>query len=81
MTEPFFPEKFILAIILAKRAQNGPKIVFFGFFENFVILVFLGNNLKRKLTLLLIFHHHIQQNSRSQVIGENAVSQSNWRVL
>ena len=34
-TEPFFPGKFMLAQIWTKRAQNGPKIGFFGFFEKF----------------------------------------------
>ena len=46
-------------------------------------LVFRRNNLKWKLIVLLIFHHqsHIWQNSGSQVVGQNAVSQSNCRIL
>ena len=36
---PFFPGKFIFAQIRAKRARNGPKVVFFGFLNNFVIIV------------------------------------------
>ena len=35
LTEPFFPGKFIFGLKLGKRAQNGPKIVFLGFFEKF----------------------------------------------
>ena len=31
----FFPEKFIFGPNLGKRAQNGPKLGFFGFFEKF----------------------------------------------
>ena len=41
LTEPTFPGKFIFAQIWAKRAQNGPKIGFFGFFETFCHLFFL----------------------------------------
>ena len=59
---PFFhPGKLIFAKIWAKRAQNSPKKGFFGFLKNFVMSVFLGNNLKRKLTLLWIFPHNIRQ--------------------
>ena len=45
-------------------------------------LVFSGNNLNWKLVLLLIFHYqsHIWQNSGSWVIGQNAVTQSNFRI-
>ena len=42
---PFFPGKFIFAQIWAKRTHNDPKIIFLGFLKNFVMLVFLGNNL------------------------------------
>ena len=45
LTEPFFPWKFIFCPNLGNRAQNGPKIGFWGFLKNFVMLVFLGNNL------------------------------------
>ena len=55
-TKHFFPGKFIYAQIWAKSALNGPKIVFFYFLKNFVMLVFLGNNLNGELILLLIFH-------------------------
>ena len=54
--KPFFPGKFIFAQIWAKRAHNGPKIVFLDFLKNFVMLVFLGNNLHPEPILLLIFH-------------------------
>ena len=47
----------------------APKLKneFLDFFENFVIFFFPGNNLKRKLIFLLIFHHqpNIWQNSGS----------------
>ena len=68
---------------LSKRAQNNPKIEFFWFFEKILSLVFLVNNLKWKLILLLIFHHqsHTCQNSGSQIMGQNALSQSNYRIL
>ena len=55
-TKPFFLGKFIFTQIWAKRAHNGPKIVFLDFLKNFVMLVFLGNNLNREPILLLIFH-------------------------
>ena len=45
------------------------------------ILVFLGNNLKWKLILLLTFYHHIHQNSGSQVMGWNAAIQSTCQIL
>ena len=35
LKEPFSPGKFIFTQICANRAQNGPKIVFLGFFEKF----------------------------------------------
>ena len=35
LTETFFQEKSFLVQIWAKRAQNGPKIGLFGFFEKF----------------------------------------------
>ena len=56
LTELFFSRK---------RAQNGSKIGFIVFFSKFLSLVFLVNNLKWKLILLLIFHHqpHMRQNS------------------
>ena len=46
----FFSGKFIFS---QKRAQNIPKMEFFGFFWNILSLVFLENNLKWKLILLL----------------------------
>ena len=46
LTELFFPEKFILAKILGNRAQNIVKIGFMDFLKNFVMSVFVGNNLK-----------------------------------
>ena len=51
---PFFLGKFIFAQIWAKWAWNR----IFWIFSNILSLVFLGNNLKWKLILLLIFHHH-----------------------
>ena len=75
LTEPFFPGKFIFAHILAKRTQNGPQIGFFGF------LVFLGISLKWKLLLLFIFHQQMWENFGSRVMGQNAASQSNCRIL
>ena len=35
LTEPFIPGKFIFGPNLGKRAQNGPKIGFLGYFEKF----------------------------------------------
>ena len=68
---------------LSKWTQKVPKEVFFYFFWNILSLDLLGSNLKWKLILLLIFHHqsHIWQNSGSQVMGQNAVSQSNCRIV
>ena len=45
LTEPFFPGKFIFDPNLGKKSQNGPKIGFWRFFEKFVMLAFLGNDL------------------------------------
>ena len=45
LAEPFFPGKFIVGPNLGKRTQNGSKMGFWRFFEKFVKLVFLGNNL------------------------------------
>ena len=45
LTEPFFPGKFTFGHNLGKRAQNALKIGFWDFLKNFVMLVFLGNNL------------------------------------
>ena len=42
LTEPY--SKFSFGSNLGKRAQNGPKIGFFVFFERLIMLVFLGNN-------------------------------------
>ena len=55
---------------LGKKGSKWPQIAFLDFLKNFVI-IFLGNNLKWKLLLLLIW-----QNSVSQVMAKNAVSQS-----
>ena len=37
VTEPDFPEKFLLLPKLGKWTKNGPKTGFFEFIENFVI--------------------------------------------
>ena len=73
-----FSGKLIFAQIWAK----GPKwsqIKVFWVFWKILSLIFLGNDLKWKLILWLIFHHqsHIWQNCGSWV----AVSQSNCRIL
>ena len=34
-----------------------------------------------RLILLLIFHEHIWHNLRSQVMGQNANGQLNWKIL
>ena len=35
LIEAFFPGKFVFGPNLGKRAQNGPKIGFLGFFDKF----------------------------------------------
>ena len=79
----FFPGKFVFVQIWAKQVQIGPKIVFFSIFWKILSLVFLGNNLKLKQLLLFIFEpqSYIWENSAAWVMGQNAVSQSNCRVL
>ena len=59
--ENFFPEKSIFVQIWAKRTQNRV----FWIFWKILSLLFPGNNVKWKLTLLLIVHHQscIWQNS------------------
>ena len=73
---PFFQKNSFLP-------KFGSEIAFFWIFWKILLLVFLGNNLKWKLILLLMFLHqsHIWQNSGSRVLGQNAVSQSNCRIL
>ena len=71
---------------LPKFGQKGPRMapqnrVLDFFLKNFVLLVLLENNVKWKLILFLIFHEHIWQIFGSQVIGENAASQSVCRIL
>ena len=73
LTEPFFQENFFLDQIWAERAQNGPKIVFLGFFEKFCHVTFCCK--------LLIFHQHIWHNFGFQVMGQNVAGQSNCRIL
>ena len=55
LTEPFFLGTSLLPQFRQKRAQSGPKITLFGFFQKDLLLVFPRNNLKCKLTLLLMF--------------------------
>ena len=81
LTAPVFPGKFIFGPNLGKRARNGPKIGYLGFLKNFVMLVFLGNNLYWKLILLLLFDQHIWHNFGSPVLGQKAASQWNCRIL
>ena len=58
-TDFFFPGKFIFAQIWAKKAKMAtlPQNRFLWIFRKILSLVFLGNNLKWKLILLLIFQH------------------------
>ena len=71
-----FSRKIHFCQNLSKKVPEWPQSIFFlDCSKNFVILVFLGNNLQGKLTLLFIFHHHIWQNSESRVMGENTISQ------
>ena len=60
-------ENSFFAQVWVKRVQNGPKIGFFWDFLKKLSFVFLGNNLKWKI-ILLLFHHqsHIWQNCSSQ---------------
>ena len=72
-----FSRKIHFCQNLSKKVPEWPQSRFFlDYSKCFVILVFLGNNLQGKLTLLFIFHHHIWQNSGSRVMGENTISQS-----
>ena len=68
---------------LGKKGLKWSQNSFFGIFWKILWLVFLENNLKWKLILLLIFHHqsNIWQNSGSWVMGQNAISQSDCRIL
>ena len=67
---------------LGKKGPIWPLDRVFWIFWKILSLVFLGNNLKRKLILLLIFHDqsHIWQNFGSLVMGQNTFSQSNCRI-
>ena len=74
-----FSRKIQYCPILHKKGPKWLQNRVFWSFWKILSLVFLGNNLKWKL-LLLIFHYqsHIWQNSGSCVMGQNDVSQSNW---
>ena len=67
---------------LDKKGPKWPQNRFFWIFWT-ILLLFPGNNLKWKRILSLIFHHqsHIWQISDSQVMGQNAIGQSNCKVL
>ena len=58
----------------------APKKSFLDFLKMFVMLVFLGNNLKWKLTFLLIFHYHIWQSSGYQVMGQKAINLQDFLI-
>ena len=45
LTEPFIPGKLIFGPNFSKMAQNEPKLGFWDILKNFVMLVFLENNL------------------------------------
>ena len=67
-------------------SKEGPKWIqnrFFLIFWKILSSVFLWNNLQWKIILLLMFHHqsHSWQNSGSPIVGQNAVSQSNCKIL
>ena len=68
---------------LGKKGPKWSQNRFFWIFWKILWLVFLGNNLKWKLILLLIFHHqsNIWQNSDPWVMGQNAISQSDCRII
>ena len=75
-----FSRKFQFCANLGKKGPKWPQNMIFWKTLSFV---FPGNNPKWKLIFLLIFHQqpHILQNSGSRVMGENAASQSNRRIL
>ena len=81
LAEPFFPGKFIFGPNLGKRAQNGPKIKFWLIFEKFCDVSFYWKQSIMKTNILLIFYQEIWHTFGSQVIGQNAASQSNCRIL
>ena len=68
---------------LGKKDSIWPQNRVFWIFWKDFSLDFLGINLKWKLILFLMFHHqsYIWQNSGSRVVGQNAVNQSNCRIL
>ena len=63
---------FLLFLIFDRCWINGPKTRVFWIFWKILLLVFLENNLKWKLLLLLIFYHqsHIWKNSGSGVLAK-----------
>ena len=78
----FFQENSFFSKFGQKLSKMIPNKGFLDFLENF-IFSFPGNNLKWKPVLLLIFYHqsHIWKSSGSRVIGQNALGQSNIRIL
>ena len=78
-----FPRKIHFCPNLGKKGPKWSQNRVFWIFWKIFSLVLLGNNLKWKLMLLFIFHlqSHIWQKSGSWIMSQNAVSQSNCRIL
>ena len=53
LTEPFFPGKFIFGPNLGKKAPNGPKIRFLGFFEKFCDVSFSWKKSIMKINIVI----------------------------
>lgn len=82
VTETDFQKKFMFAPKSVKEAQKSPEMEFFASWK-ILSFLFAGNNLKLKSLLFFIFFckPHIKENSGSLVTSQNAVIQSECRVL
>ena len=80
LTEPFFQENSFLPKFGQKGPRMAPKYFFVNFLKNFIMLVFLGNNIEKMRTNIVI-DKDIWQDFRSRVMDQNAASQSNCRIL
>ena len=74
-----FPEKYLFGLRWGKRDQSG---VFSSFLKIFLLL-FPGINLKWKALQFFgcLCKPHISKDSGSQVIGQNTLIKSGYRVL
>ena len=73
MAEVIFPGKYLLAQKYTKSAQNGPKMTLSRVFVNFCHSPLLKVTKMQDLTILVFLCQPPYHLSASQVLGKNAV--------